>query len=473
MPRARDLTTPRPKCPDGHDGEVWLDGFYGRDKTHQRPLFRCVPNNPDPHRSPRPKLHADGKPAHKFVEPLPRRHTRTTSAPAACEECEHVLTRREGPQTPRNCVFTVREVAKMLVALTHGRSMRKAAKDMRESADRTVLSLWGQQRPSLYGQLSADYVAALGQAVVSELMPAHWPDAVALDETTFPFVLTERDDKGKVVSQRTMEFSLLGVMGYDAGAGKGLPWRFAVRGGYDTVEWEAVLRSLPGAPTWVVCDERKSIRAAVRRVWPKATIYSCEAHIARLGEKKLGLDGHGPYSDLWWKLQRGVKNEVAWQAFEQEARAKGAANTFRWIASKRRTMKRQFAVSEEGRPRSTGSLETTLREMKERLGLRRYVVRNRVRLDLLFALMALDLREEASERSFARVLRRLVEANKGNLVLGRRSLDDKGGSSLHAAVIDVEARLAPQRAKNRQHAAAARSRQAVAAVGSAPLPKTA
>jgi len=118
---------------------------------------------------------------------------------------------------------------------------------MRENADRTVLSLWGQQRPSLHWQLAADYIAALGQSVVAELMPTRWSDAVALDE-----------------------------------------------------------------PTWVVCDERKSIRAAVRRVWPHATIYSCENHIARIGEKKLALDGHAQFSVLWWKLQRGVKDEIEW-----------------------------------------------------------------------------------------------------------------------------------------------------------------
>lgn len=221
-PRSRDLTTQRPKCPKGHDGEVWLDGFYGRDKAHQRPLFRCVPKNPDPNRAKRPALFPNGDKAHKFVERLPRRQTRLTAAPAACEECEPVLTRREGPQTPRNCVFTIREAARLLVALAHGRSMRRASADMRESADRTVLSLCGQQRPSLHGQLAADYVAALGQAVVAELMPSRWPDAVALDETTYPFVLTERDEPGRIVAQRDMEFALLGVMGYEGGQGPAL-----------------------------------------------------------------------------------------------------------------------------------------------------------------------------------------------------------------------------------------------------------
>lgn len=402
-------------------------------------------------------------------QPLPRRHTRAaaTSA-AACEECEHILTRREGPQTPRNCVFTVREVAKLLVALAQGRSMRSAARDMRKSADRTVLSAWGRQRPSPHGQVAADYAAALGQALVGELMPDHWPDAIALDETTFPFVLTERDDDGKVVSQRDVQFSLLGVTGYEDGAGTGLPWRFVVRGGYDAIEWEAALRSLPGQPRWVVCDERKSIWTAVRKVWPQTTIYSCEAHIARLGAQNLLLDGHVPHSDLWWKLQHGVKDEAGWLAFQTETQRHGAAHTLKWIASKQRVMKRQFAAYEEGRPRSTGSLETTLATLRDRLGDRRFVVRNLPRLELLLALMALDLRQEADERSFTRILRRLLEQSAGGLLSPRRSLDDKAGSSLHTAVLEVERRLAPKREQNRQNSKAARARRTVMPAAGAP-----
>ena len=81
-----------------------------------------------------------------------------------------------------------------------------------------------------------------------------------------------------------------------------------------------------------------------RRVWPNATIYSCWNHVARICEKKLAQDGHAQFSDLWWKLQRGVKDEAAWQVFDHEARAQAATATLRWIGSKRQMMKRQFAI---------------------------------------------------------------------------------------------------------------------------------
>ncbi|MHB8892960.1 MAG: hypothetical protein ACYC65_13050 [Candidatus Limnocylindrales bacterium] len=37
MPKPRVLTARRPPCPKGHQGDVWLDGFYGRDEHHERP----------------------------------------------------------------------------------------------------------------------------------------------------------------------------------------------------------------------------------------------------------------------------------------------------------------------------------------------------------------------------------------------------------------------------------------------------
>jgi 2-polyprenyl-6-methoxyphenol hydroxylase-like FAD-dependent oxidoreductase len=49
------------------------------------------------------------------------------------------------------------------------------------------------------------------------------------------------------------------------------------------------------------------------------------------------------------------------------------------------------------------------------------------------------------------------------LPLARRSLDDKAGSSIHAAVLEVDARLAPQREKNRGYSRAAYERRTAAA----------
>jgi hypothetical protein len=290
MPRPRTPTANRPPCPKGHRGDIWLDGFYGQSEFHERPRFVCVPA-PDPRTRKRPPFHADGSKPHKFIEPLPRRHPNAghPHGPRSCAECEHVLDRHEGPQTSRRQLFSIREVAQALVAVGEGRSLRKASQASRRSAQRLVTDRWGQRRESRHGQLSADQLAMFGTIVRDALMPEKWPEAVALDDTSYVLTLTDIDDQGNKVAH-TAKVNILGVYGYPAGRGSGRAIRLAARGGIDGVEWEAVLRSRKGEPDWVVCDQGKGMVAAVKRAWPNATIYICEAHLRMLGEKRLAAD---------------------------------------------------------------------------------------------------------------------------------------------------------------------------------------
>jgi hypothetical protein len=61
--------------------------------------------------------------------------------------------------------------------------------------------------------LSADQLAMFGSVVRDALMPAEWPDAVALDETSFDLTITETDDQDQKVSHPA-SVSILGVYGY-------------------------------------------------------------------------------------------------------------------------------------------------------------------------------------------------------------------------------------------------------------------
>jgi len=145
MARPRIPTAKRPECPKGHNGDIWLDGFYSRGEFHERPRFVCVPRL-DPHTRKRSPFHPDGSTAHKFIEPLPRRHPNANHPHGgrACVECEHLLDRHEGPQTTRRQVFTIREAARALVAVGEGRSMRQASEAARDTAQRFVTDRWGQ-----------------------------------------------------------------------------------------------------------------------------------------------------------------------------------------------------------------------------------------------------------------------------------------------------------------------------------------
>lgn len=448
MARPRVASAHRPACPKGHNGDIWLDGFYARGQFHERPRFSCVPRR-DPQTGARSPFHADGSKPHKFIEPLPRRHPNSSHplGGRACEECEHILDRHEGPQTSRQQFFTIREAARALVAIGEGRSLRASSYSTRTGAQRLVTNAWGQRRASPHGQLSADQLAMFGTVVRDALIGDAWPDAVALDETSFDITITETDDQGKT-SSHTGSVSVLGVYGYEAGRGSGRAIRLATRGGEDRIEWEAVLRSRKGEPNWVVCDQGKAVVAAVKRAWPHATIYVCEAHLRMLGENALDADGHDRFDPLWRKLRKAIVSEKGWLAFEQDVAAAGAQATLGWIRKTRALMDHQWSIRDPNRPLSIGGLETVFQEVLRRLGDRRFVFRNQARLELVFDLIALDLAKEASELRYREIIRTHLLAHGGRPTRARRALDDREGSSLRRVVIEVEQRLKRRREQN-------------------------
>jgi hypothetical protein len=456
MPKPRILTARRPPCPKGHQGDVWLDGFYGRDGHHERPRFRCVPRV-DPGTGKRPPLHVDGTKPHPFIEPLARRHPTSGAAAHFCEECEHLLDRHEGPQTTRGQAFTIREAVGALVQVAQGTSMRRASRDAREAADRLTTSLWGMLRPSGHGQLASDQLAMFGTMVRDALIPTPWPDAVALDETSFDVVITDVSPSGSKTSFPGT-VSVLGVYGYPHGRGSGRAVALAPRGGGDAVEWLAVLRSRPNEPTWVVCDQGKAVMAAIKAAWPDATIYVCEAHLRMLAEKRLAADGFDRTSVLWKAMAGAIGDRARWERLEADAHAAGAMRTLAWMGTNRRLMERQWAVRDPNRPLSIGGLETVLREVVHRLGDRRLVFRNQSRLELVFDLMGLEMAGLATERRLREIIRKDLLRNGGRPRCERRSLDDHGSSSLYDAIRRVNARLAPKRAQNVKSQAAHQAR---------------
>lgn len=143
---------------------------------------------------------------------------------------------------------------------------------------------------------------------------------------------------------------------------------------------------------------------AVKRAWPNATIYICEAHLRMIGEQRLAADGFDRFHPLWRNLRKAIPNQETWLAFEEEVRDAGASQTLDWIRHTRPLMDHQWAVREDDRPHSIGGLETVFQEVLRRLGDRRFVFRNRARLELVFDLMALDLAKEANELRYREII---------------------------------------------------------------------
>jgi hypothetical protein len=293
--------------------------------------------------------------------------------------------------------------------------------------------------------------------------PAQWPDAIVLDSKPIPFTLTTRHPNGTITSQPAA-YHLLGIHGYPAGRGSGRPWRIFVAGGADGVEWEKVLRSVPGAPSWVVCDDDKGIKAAVRNVWPNAVIHTCEGHLRRLLLDRLAADGQPPTSDFAYRAGGALADPSRWAAFVADASAAGLAHTSQWLAGKDRQMRRQFADRQPDRPYSNGAIESVFDAITKRLWTRRFVFRNRVRLELALRLMLLDLEGSADELRYREAIRTVLLAGSGQPPKGRRSIDDRGGSSIHAEVRAVMARTGAKRAQNARHARASYNRKKAAKI---------
>lgn len=142
-----------------------------------------------------------------------------------------------------------------------GTSFRWSSRTTRRDANRLSRTLFGRLIPSAHGQLAQDYLATFAPIALDTCAPpAQWPDAIVLDSKPISFTLTTRHPNGTTTSQPAA-YHLLGIHGYPAGRGSGRPWRIFVAGGADGVEWEKVLWSLPGTPSWVVCDENKGIKS--------------------------------------------------------------------------------------------------------------------------------------------------------------------------------------------------------------------
>ena len=318
--------------------------------------------------------------------------------------------------------------------------------------------------PSAHGQLAQDYLATFAPVVLDAFAPpAEWPDAVVLDSKPIPFTLTTRQADGTLTSEPA-SYHLLGVHGYPAGRGSGRPWRIFVTGGADGVEWEKVLRSMPGIPSWVVCDDDKGIKWALGQVWPNAVIHTCEGHLKRLLLDRLTADGEDSNGELGRRISGALSDPTKWETFVADANSRDLRHTSAWLTGKAALMRRQFARRQPDRPYSNGAVEGVFDEITKRLWTRRYVVRNRRRLELALRLMLLDKEGISDELRYREAIRSALLRAQGRPTASRRSLDDAGGSSIHADVRAVITRTATKRAQNARHARASYGRKKKAGV---------
>lgn len=254
-----DPTVVRPSCPDHPGSRVRLDGFRHCtwSDAHRRPRYRCVTE--------------PGSRGHSFSPAIAVRQPteRRPDAGAACPTCEHVYGRHEGVRTGRDFVFGHTEIARLLVRVGEGMSLRAASRGLREHLLRVA-----DGGPSRAANLAVNYLDAFAGAILAELHPTAWPRVVILDTTSLftRGYRPERDDVAEAGVPAKVGNLKAGtiLVALDGTARRPTPVLMKVAGAKDAESWHAFFGCLAGAPEVVVADLNTAIGRAVRETWPGA-----------------------------------------------------------------------------------------------------------------------------------------------------------------------------------------------------------
>lgn len=113
-------------------------------------------------------------------------------------------------------------------------------------------------------------------------------------------------------------------------------------------------------------------------------------------------DLHSRKEPLYPGLRKAFASATAWRRFVRLARDTKIPALERWILDVEAVMGPQYR--RQPPPRSTGALETKLRDLKKDLSLRRGSFQELSRMNLLLGLMTLRLNRLDGEREYARII---------------------------------------------------------------------
>jgi hypothetical protein len=410
----------RPLCPRHPGSRVRLDGFeHCRwSALHRRPRYRCVTE--------------PGIRGHAFSVPVSVRQPseRHPDAGAACPACEHRYARHEGVSTGRAFVFGHAEVARLLVRVGEGMSLRAASAELRDHVLRR-----GPDGASRQANLAVNYLDAYAEAVLAELHPTSWPRVVVLDATTL-FTRGYRptsDDPAEARSGSLRAGTILVAL--DGASRRPRPCLMAVAGAKDAWSWRALFGRLDGAPEVVVADLDPAIGRAVRETWPGAIVIASRHHVAAQIRERVRADGvperirlETPVASrraLPWTGEPGrrfglhplheaalpaLRGPSEWAAFGAlvERHVPPDRLALRsWMATNEPLVRHGWLVRDRlgAIPLSTGALEGAIGEWLAPLRRRAGRWQNARRLDLVLGLMTVRARGDAREARYAAIVR--------------------------------------------------------------------
>ena len=245
---------------------------------------------------------------------------------------------------------------------------------------------------------------------------------------------------------------LLAALGQDRPRQLPRPILLRFMGGGDEESWVEFFRSLPGRPSYIVSDRDAAIANAIVRAWPDAppVQYLSHHHPKANAMNAAKKDGWDPHDPLFARFEQMlIEPEDQFVPLRDEAHQRRAKALVGWLDDNRALIEGlvELRKSFPGNPLSAGAAESTLREVKCRLGFRVHVMSNAARLDRLLALMVFDLGKLADEVLYAGIIRRRFEANSGRAGAAWATRRDAAGTSSIATLIaSAETRQTQMRA---------------------------
>lgn len=380
-----------PVCPRDHAGSrVVRDGVQnmgGRRKQR----WRCIG--------------PDGV-YHRFLGTM----SRTRVHDETCQECENHVAPHEGPSSPADFEYLVREIADALVDVGRGQTYTDAAKRVRARAN---IGKTTGPREVKNGQTVAEWLPDFAPVVAAPYDEVEWPAVLVLDSTTF-FGTNPITGKGMAL------YSILAAYGYDKDGSHGRLVQVEASPTADGAAWAEFLALLPGKPLSIVCDQDNSISAGIDKRWGQWAavnlVHHCEHHIMKQAEKQFESDVIAPKDPVRNLFRGALKSSERWAEFVAEVRSRPELIlTNRWVASNMDRLRGQI----HGRSRippvySNSRVEQVLREFNADLRPRAFAFRNRARLNHLLTLMRLATLRVDNPTKYAAEIRDHLEAIGGH-----------------------------------------------------------
>lgn len=206
---------------------------------------------------------ANGDPAHRFTEELPRQQ----AAASHCSECSSVLDPWEGQAGAREYAFSARDIAHALALVADGAAtVERRRRPVSPRAGPAAARPTGRAGPGrrkrqrdLDGQLVANWVDVFGPVVCFDHGVAQWPECLAVDSVEF-----------RIGGAAPRSLHVMVAVGYEAPRYQGRVWLMRPFARKNQAAWGDFFDLLPGTPRRIVADMDGAIERAVAARFPTA-----------------------------------------------------------------------------------------------------------------------------------------------------------------------------------------------------------